>query len=456
MQRAPARAWRPRWRRRGRRGRGRAGRPRRRTATDRRAGDLVLAGRAARSGSPPPLSIARERMRQRRRRPGRDPRSVATRTSWSARPPRSPPRRPSWRAEAGRSAAEALERRGHPPDARPSSPTEREENRLAALVRAAADRREGLARLTGQVNSLRSRAEAAEAEIGRLTGAAQRGRASGPSRPAGRSPSLETTGRRPGRRRARPGLRPRGGAGGQGGSIEAELGALRTEERVADPGAGGAGGPGRGAAGRTQPQGRAPRRCWRPPTGSTACSGRWPRWSPCEPAYETAVAAAFGAAADAVAVTGRRCGAGRGRASQGRGPGPGRSAARRARRRGRRTDDRRLAERCPTGAVLRGRRGRGTGRARRRRCTGCCARSRSSTTWPPPGRLVDRLPDLIGRHHATATCSAPTSRPAARSAQPSLIEVQAAVDDAEQRLTEATTAASGSGSPRPSSRSGSG
>jgi chromosome segregation protein len=43
-----------------------------------------------------------------------------------------------------------------------------EENRLAGLVRAAADRREGLARLTGQVNSLRSRGEAAAAEISRL------------------------------------------------------------------------------------------------------------------------------------------------------------------------------------------------------------------------------------------------------------------------------------------------
>ena len=46
-----------------------------------------------------------------------------------------------------------------------------EENRLAALIRAAADRREGLARLTGQVNSLRSRGEAAAAEISRLTAA---------------------------------------------------------------------------------------------------------------------------------------------------------------------------------------------------------------------------------------------------------------------------------------------
>jgi chromosome segregation protein len=43
-----------------------------------------------------------------------------------------------------------------------------EERRIAALTRAAADRREGLARLTGQVNALKSRAAAAESEIGRL------------------------------------------------------------------------------------------------------------------------------------------------------------------------------------------------------------------------------------------------------------------------------------------------
>jgi chromosome segregation protein len=52
-----------------------------------------------------------------------------------------------------------------------------EEKRLAALVRAAADRREGLARLQGQVNGLRSRAAAAEAEIGRLTAALDGARA---------------------------------------------------------------------------------------------------------------------------------------------------------------------------------------------------------------------------------------------------------------------------------------
>ena len=54
-----------------------------------------------------------------------------------------------------------------------------EDRRLAALVRAAADRREGLARLTGQVNSLRSRAEAADAEIGRLTLASEEAVAAG-------------------------------------------------------------------------------------------------------------------------------------------------------------------------------------------------------------------------------------------------------------------------------------
>ncbi len=43
-----------------------------------------------------------------------------------------------------------------------------EERRIAGLQRAAADRREGLARLHGQVNALKSRAAAADDEIGRL------------------------------------------------------------------------------------------------------------------------------------------------------------------------------------------------------------------------------------------------------------------------------------------------
>ncbi|MFE6507342.1 chromosome segregation protein SMC [Nocardioides sp. NPDC057767] len=46
-----------------------------------------------------------------------------------------------------------------------------EERRVKGLERAAADRREGLARLTGQVNALKSRAAAADDEVGRLTAA---------------------------------------------------------------------------------------------------------------------------------------------------------------------------------------------------------------------------------------------------------------------------------------------
>ena len=43
-----------------------------------------------------------------------------------------------------------------------------EERRVAGLLRAAADRREGLARLAGQVNAVKSRAAAADEEVGRL------------------------------------------------------------------------------------------------------------------------------------------------------------------------------------------------------------------------------------------------------------------------------------------------
>ncbi|MEP7090250.1 MAG: chromosome segregation protein SMC [Nocardioidaceae bacterium] len=48
-----------------------------------------------------------------------------------------------------------------------------EEHRVAGLLRAAADRREGLARLHGQVNALDSRAAAADEEVGRLTDSRQ-------------------------------------------------------------------------------------------------------------------------------------------------------------------------------------------------------------------------------------------------------------------------------------------
>jgi chromosome segregation protein len=51
-----------------------------------------------------------------------------------------------------------------------------EETRLKAAARALADRREGLARLHGQVNAARSKAAAAEAEIGRLAAAGEEAR----------------------------------------------------------------------------------------------------------------------------------------------------------------------------------------------------------------------------------------------------------------------------------------
>jgi chromosome segregation protein len=54
---------------------------------------------------------------------------------------------------------------------------EDEQRRLAAALRAAADRREGLARLAGQVAAQRTRVEAGEAEIGRLAGAVAEARA---------------------------------------------------------------------------------------------------------------------------------------------------------------------------------------------------------------------------------------------------------------------------------------
>jgi chromosome segregation protein len=48
-----------------------------------------------------------------------------------------------------------------------------EDHKVAGLLRAAADRREGLARLTGQVNALKSRAQGADAELRRLDEARQ-------------------------------------------------------------------------------------------------------------------------------------------------------------------------------------------------------------------------------------------------------------------------------------------
>ncbi len=79
-------------------------------------------------------------------------------------------------------AAEASDKAGllaAATDALKQTEREREaaEKQYAAQLRAIADRREGLARLTGEVNSLRSRVDAAEGEIGRLAASAEEARA---------------------------------------------------------------------------------------------------------------------------------------------------------------------------------------------------------------------------------------------------------------------------------------
>ena len=124
--------------------------------------------------------------------------------------------RPRGAARPGRRGAPARRRPCSPRCARPRSSSRvpivrraaaeqayaAEQQRLQRLARAAADRREGLAKLAGQVGARRSRIEAGEAEIGRLRGIVEQ--------------SLERAARRgEGVRRPRGvGRRRRGGRGG--------------------------------------------------------------------------------------------------------------------------------------------------------------------------------------------------------------------------------------------------
>ena len=91
----------------------------------------------------------------------------ATRTSWTPRPSPSGPTRPAAATNSTQAAEPA--RRGRVRAARrPNAALAEAERALVAATRAVADRREGLARLTGQVNALRTRAEAGADEIARL------------------------------------------------------------------------------------------------------------------------------------------------------------------------------------------------------------------------------------------------------------------------------------------------
>ena len=129
--------------------------------------------------------------------------------------------------------------------------------------------------------------------------------AGGDRRPGGARPGrvhrAGDPGGRPGRRRAQPRLRAR--AGVQPAGRGRGPGRASCAPRSATPSASG---PPRSPARRRSSSGwparTAPARCWPPPTGSAACWARWLRCSACESGYETAIAAALGAAADAVAV----------------------------------------------------------------------------------------------------------------------------------------------------------
>ena len=223
--------------------------------------------------------LASERLRHLAAAAGRRAARAATRTSWRPRPSGSASRR---RSCARRSPTT---RCGWP---RRSSTARSWNAQLAAAegalrtaAKAIADRREGLAKLTGNVNAARARTGSAAEEIERLAAAhtdahdARRGRAGRGRRGLRRvhrgRPGQRRAGRpaRRGGRRARPGRR-----GGPG--------AVRRRARRRE-GRGELEGPRGGARARAAPQGRR-RRAARPrPTRCPACSAASPRCSPSGP-----------------------------------------------------------------------------------------------------------------------------------------------------------------------------
>jgi chromosome segregation protein len=306
-----------------------------------------------------------------------------------------------------------------------------EENRLAALIRAAADRREGLARLTGQVNSLRSRGEAAAAEISRLT-VAQQQAADRAERASRAFTALET--KVAGLDAGEFGLDAEHEAALQTlDEIEKQQAELRRQEQVAthDRAALAA----RVEALEVGLTGKDARSALLAATdrldgllGSVATLIR------VQTRYETAIAAAFGAAADAVAVTGLEAAVG--------------------------AFDHLKAEDLGRAGLL----------------LGGVVDTEQTDQWPvlPPGaqyavefvdvpdqliaavqrvlrkvavvedlpaaqNLIARLPDVVAVTHDGDVLSAHFAA-GGSSASPTLIEVQSAIDDAERRLTEASHA----------------
>ena len=172
--------------------------------------------------------------------------------------------------------------------------------RLQREARAAADRREGLAKLGGQVGAKASRIEAREAEVGRLrsTIEAAQARAAEAEHEFSR---LEVE-RRPGRRgrggarhRLRGGRRAPRGRRGRARPVEGGRGDRRARAHHGRR-------PGRGARPQSAAARTARQHCSPPPTRATRSSGRSPRSSRSSPGCENAVAAALGWAAEALAV----------------------------------------------------------------------------------------------------------------------------------------------------------
>ena len=374
------------------------------------------------------LSIARERMRQAEDDPGellvrRDPDELDREAARVAAQEKDL----SGQLEVKASALhEAATHRSGCEDAQRG-----EENRLAALIRAAADRREGLARLTGQVNSLRTRGEAAAAEISRLT-AAQRQAAERAERASRAFTALET--------------KVAGLDAGEFGldadheatvqtleGIEKQQAELRRQEQVASQER--AALSARVEALRVGLTGKDARSALLAANdrlngllGSVATLIR------VQTPYETAIAAAFGAAADAVAVTGLEAAIG--------------------------AFDHLKAEDLGRAGLL----------------LGGLVETERTDQWPalPPGaryavefvevpeqltaavqrvlrkvavvedlpaaqNLIARLPDVVAVTYDGDILSAHFAA-GGSSASPTLIEVQSAIDDAERRLTEVSHA----------------
>ena len=175
-----------------------------------------------------------------------------------------------------------------------------EERRISALLRAAADRREGLARLAGQVAARRSRVEAGQEQVDRLHGqiADAEQRAAAAQARAGRARGATSRATSPPARTSTPSTRP------PRRSWPTGTPSSRTPSpRSAPPSRSGP--PGRPAVRRSSSASSARTaraRCSPRATGCRACSARSPRCSRSSPATRTRSPPRSALAADAVAV----------------------------------------------------------------------------------------------------------------------------------------------------------